>query len=204
MARPPSRDPTRAQFWDERYQAGFIPWDAGSVPHALIDFVGRRAPGPRVLVPGCGSAYEAGWLDAQGFRVTAIDISTGALERARTLLGAALAERVLRQADFFEIDAEFDWIYERALLAALPPARWAAYADNACRLLAPAGLLAGFFFIDDAVDEARRGPPFAVRRQELVTLFDQRFDRVEDVAIPREQSIDVFAGRERWMLWRLR
>ena len=199
-----ARDPTQAEFWDQRYQAGFTPWDAGAVPPALIDFAQRSAPGPRVLVPGCGSAYEAGWLDARGFNVTAIDISASAVERARALLGAAVAERVLQQADFFEVAGSFNWIYERAMLAALPPARWAAYASNVHRLLLPAGLLAGFFFVDEGINEPRRGPPFAAGERELADLFDGAFERVEDVAVPPEQSIDVFAGRERWMVWRRR
>lgn len=204
MARFTARDPTQAEFWDQRYRAGFIPWDAGAVPRALIEFVEQRTPGCRVLVPGCGSAYEAAWLDAHGFQVLAIDIAASAVERARILMGVELAERVLRQADFFAVDAEFDWIYERALLAALPPARWDAYAANAWRLLPPNGMLAGLFFIDDAVIEPRHGPPFAARSQELARLFDQRFDRVDDVVIPPEQSIDVFAGREHWMVWQRR
>jgi SAM-dependent methyltransferase len=196
------RDPNRAEFWDERYRAGFMPWDARGVPAALVEFVARRAPGRRVLVPGCGSAYEAGWLDAQGFDVAAIDISAAALDRARSVLGNDIAGRVVHQADFFAYDAVFDWIYERALLAALPPARWPAYVSSASRLLAPRGLVAGFFFVDDAVAEPRRGPPFAARGDELVALFEPSFARVEHVPVPPEQSIDVFAGHEYWMVWR--
>ena len=153
-----ARDPTQAGFWDERYRAGFMPWDAHGVPAALVDFVERRRPGRRVLVPGCGSAYEAGWLDERGLDVTAIDIAASALERARLVLGAEVATRVLRQADFFDLDDAFDWIYERALLAALPPVRWPEYVESAQRLLAQGGLVAGFFFIDDAVTEPRERP----------------------------------------------
>jgi SAM-dependent methyltransferase len=199
-----ARDPNQPEFWDERYRAGFMPWDARGVPAALAEFVERHPPGKRVLVPGCGSAYEAGWLDARGFAVIAIDISEAALERARSLLGAEVADRVLRQADFFVLDATFDWIYERALLAALPPARWPAYAAAARRLVAPGALIAGLFFVDDAVGEPRRGPPFAARGGELDALFGEAFELVERRAIPADQSIDVFAGREQWLVWRRR
>lgn len=198
------RDPNQAEFWDERYRAGFMPWDAQGVPAALVDFVARCAPGKRVLVPGCGSAYEAGWLDARGFDVVAVDISEAALDCARSVLGAEAADRVLRRADFFALDGVFDWIYERALLAALPPARWPAYAAAAHRLVETGGLVAGFFFVDDAVAEPRRGPPFAARGGELDALFAEGFEPIERRAIPADQSIDVFAGREQWIVWRRR
>ena len=196
-----TRDAATPAFWDERYRAGFTPWDAHGVPPALTRFLETSRPGRRVLVPGCGSAYEAGCLHDRGFDVTAIDVAPEALTRARLVLGDEVADRVLRQADFFALDAEFDWIYERALLCALPLRLWPDYAAAARRLLRPAGLLAGFFFIDDAAAEPRRGPPFAAHRAEIDGLFTARFERVADDAVPAEQSLPVFARRERWMVW---
>jgi SAM-dependent methyltransferase len=199
-----TRDPARAEFWDERYSADFTPWDARGVPPTLAEYVARSAPGKRVLVPGCGSAYEAGFLHERGYAVTAIDISPVALERARAVLGEAVAAQVLRRADFFTLPGPFDWIYERALLCALPPALWPQYATAAAHLLEPGGELAGFFFIDDAASEPRRGPPFAARRAEIDELFDKSFVRVEQRAIEPGQSIPVFAGHEHWIVWQCR
>lgn len=197
-----TRDPARAEFWDERYGAEFTPWDAQGVPAALGDYIERVQPGPRVLVPGCGSAYEAGFLHQHGFAVTAVDIAPLALERARRILGDAVADKVLQQADFFALEGPFDWIYERALLCALPPALWPRYAETAARLLAPGGQLAGFFFIDDAASDSRRGPPFPARRAEIDALFEEGFERVEAHAVEPTESIPVFAGREHWIVWR--
>jgi SAM-dependent methyltransferase len=197
-----TRDPARAEFWDERYGAEFTPWDAQGVPRALVDFIERVPLGPRVLVPGCGSAYEAGFLHQRGFAVSAIDIAPLALERARRILGDAVADKVLRQADFFTLEGPFDWIYERALLCALPPLMWPRYVEAATRLLAPGGLLAGFFFIDEAAADPRRGPPFPARRAEIDSLFAAGFERVEARAVDPAQSIPVFAGREHWIVRR--
>jgi SAM-dependent methyltransferase len=199
-----TRDPSRAEFWDERYGADFMPWDAQGVPAALIDYVERARPAPRVLVPGCGSAYEAGFLYRRGFEVTAIDISPRAIERARGVLGAEVADRVLRQADFFTLAGPFDWIYERALLCALPPSMWSQYAAAAERLLAPGGRIAGFFFIDDAVPDPRRGPPFASRAAEIDAVFAAGFSRGEQRPVEPGQSIAVFAGHEHWIVWQRR
>jgi SAM-dependent methyltransferase len=202
-----TRDAAAPEFWDERFAAGYTPWDARGVPPALARFVAREkaALGPRVLIPGCGSAYEAAALDAAGFAVTAIDYSPQALARARAVLPATVAARVLRQADFFAFDTEpFDWIYERAFLPALPPRMWADWARRLAQLTVAGGALAGFFVVDPAVAEPRRGPPFAVTSGELLQLLAEPFAPVDDMAIEAHESIAAFAGRERWMLWRRR
>lgn len=201
-----NRDPASPEFWDERFRAGFTPWDQGGVPLALREFVAHAAPrSTRVLIPGCGSAYEAGWLDAQGFVVTAIDYAPAAIERARAVLPAEVAARTLRQADFFAFDAApFDWIYERAFLPALPPSLWPRWAARLPELLRAEGELAGLFFVDESLPAQRRGPPFATTRAELDGLLGPSFECLEDVAVAPADSLPVFAGRERWMRWRRR
>ena len=39
-----------------------IAWDAVKVPAALRDYEPAIARGPRILIPGCGSGYEAAYL----------------------------------------------------------------------------------------------------------------------------------------------
>ena len=202
----PTRDPAQPAFWDERFAAGCTPWDARGVPPAFARFVAEHgaALGRRVLVPGCGSAYEAALLDAAGFEVLAIDYAAAALARARAVLAADVAARVLRQADFFTFDAApFDWIYERAFLPALPPALWPRWATRVRELLVTDGVLAGFFFLDETAAEPRRGPPFAAARAELDALL-RGFRCEQHLAVASDESLPVFAGRERWMIWRRR
>src|SRR5512137_277611 len=95
-----TRDPAQAAFWDERFAAGFTPWDARGVPPAFERWLDADGAGARVLIPGCGAAYEVAALVARGCDVLAIDYSATAVERAREVLGPALAARVV-QADFF-------------------------------------------------------------------------------------------------------
>lgn len=192
-----TRDPNTAAFWDERFRQGFTPWDQAGVPAAFSAFAGRTAPRP-VLIPGCGSAHEAAWLAQAGWTVQAIDFSADAVASARKLLGPRAA--LVEQADFFTYRPRFvaGWIYERAFLCALPPARRADYAARMAELLAPGGVLAGFFFFADSP----KGPPFGISRAELDALLGPSFELVEDE--PVTDSIPVFAGRERWMTWRRR
>lgn len=198
LRRGPRLDPGEAGFWDARYRESFMPWDAGRSPSAVTRFLaGERAP-LRVLIPGCGSAYEARDFAARGHDVLAIDFSALALDRARAVLGDWT--RVLRQADFFadDLGPPFDLVYERAFLCALPRALWARWATRVAALVRPGGRLAGFFFFGD--DE--RGPPFGLGSGEAERLLSPAFDRIADA--PVTDSIPVFAGRERWQVWRRR
>jgi len=167
------------------------------VPSAFKAFVERHAPMP-VLIPGCGSAYEAGWLAEKGWPVRAIDFSQGAVETARAQLGGHAG--LVEEADFFTYRPPFEpgWIYERAFLCALPPARRADWLVRMAELLPAGGLLAGFFFIG----ATPKGPPFGIERTELGALLSTHFELLEDE--PVGDSIAVFAGRERWLTWRRR
>ncbi|REE20367.1 thiopurine S-methyltransferase [Paraburkholderia sp. BL27I4N3] len=193
-----SRDPNSPEFWDERFERGFMPWDQAGVPSAFESFAARH-PGAAVLIPGCGSAYEAVWLAGHGYPVRAIDFSPAAVAAAHEQLGAQHAHLV-EQADFFTYKPPFApaWIYERAFFCALPLARRIDYARRMAELLPAGGLLAGFFFIG----ATPKGPPFGIERAELDALLTPHFELIEDEAV--HDSIAVFAGRERWLTWRRR
>jgi len=188
------RDPGLPAFWDERFERQFTPWDQGGVPQALRDFAAASAP-LVTLIPGCGSAYELAWLAEQGWDATAIDFSPAAVAQGKAVAGAH-ASRVV-EADFFAWQAAqpLQLVYERAFLCAMPRAMWPQVAARWAQLLAPGGLLAGYFFFD----EAPKGPPFGISRVQLEELLGADFTCIADEAV--SGSIPVFAGKERWMVW---
>ena len=193
-----SRDPTAPGFWTESFEHGFLPWDSGGVPSRLLQFVTEAGRTYVTLIPGCGTGYEVACLSEAGWDVTAIDFSGAAVEAARKVLGP-WAGRVV-QADFFEFvpAVPVELIYERAFFCALPPRMRPAIVARWSQLLAPGGLLAGFFFFD----EVPKGPPFGISPAELDALLSPFFERIadEDVA----DSLPVFAGKERWQVWQRR
>ena len=193
----PKRDPAEAGFWDLRYQADFIPWDAGRAPSNLRDFV-AAAPAPRsVLVPGCGSGWDVRLLAEAGWEVLGLDFSAAAVATAHLVLGPHGGR--IREGDVFALipEAPFDVVYERAFLCALPRRMWTAWAGRMGELVRPGGELAGFFFFGDA----ERGPPFPLATQAMLDgLLDRAFELEEDAMVT--DSIEVFAGRERWQRWR--
>jgi SAM-dependent methyltransferase len=166
------QDPAGAAFWEQRYREQFMPWDAGRVPDLTQTFIATLAPDSRVLIPGCGSAYEARAFAEAGHEVIAVDFSAAALDAARGVLGEWA--QCLRLGDFFTMDfgGPFDVVYERAFLCALPRRAWPDYAPRVAELLRPG---------------------------ELEALLDDAFERSVDVAVT--DSIPVFQGKERWQVW---
>ena len=193
-----TQDSSKPEFWENRYRDHVMPWDAGKVPAALREYARNLSPETRILIPGCGSAYEAAYLSDKGFDVLAIDFSPAAVEIAHKNLGHF--GNIVRLADFFSFNfgQPFDVIYERAFLCALPRKMWGGYSDRCAELLQPNGVIAGFFFFADTP----KGPPFGIGPAELNALLKPHFERIDDQ--PVADSIDVFAGKERWQVWRRR
>lgn len=69
-----------AEYWDERYQSRQQLF-SGNPNGVLVDEVSGLTPG-RALDIGCGEGGDALWLARRGWRVTAVDISRIALDRA--------------------------------------------------------------------------------------------------------------------------
>ncbi|HEY8607187.1 MAG TPA: methyltransferase [Noviherbaspirillum sp.] len=191
-----SRDPSQPQFWSDRFERKFTPWDRGGVPEAFRTFVAGAARPCATLIPGCGAGHEVALLAAAGWDVTAIDFSPAAVAAARQALGP-LADRV-QLADFFSFAPSTppDLIYEQAFLCALPRDRWPAIVERWAHLLTPGGLLAGYFYFDNA----EKGPPFGADPGQLRRMLAPHFAQVEDHAVT--DSIPIFAGKERWQVWR--
>ena len=205
--KPDHQRPEHPDFWCKRFGEGTTPWDAGKVPDAIAAFVARQPAPIDTLIPGCGSAWEAVHLAEAGWPVTALDFSPAAVARAREVLAASLAREHLQAdavdlvcADFFTFTTArpYRLIYERAFLCALPRKLWADWGRRVAELLPPGGRLAGFFFLCDQP----KGPPFGIQPDELDALLTPNFVRIEDTAV--DDSIPVFAGRERWQVWERR
>ncbi|WP_144792994.1 bifunctional 2-polyprenyl-6-hydroxyphenol methylase/3-demethylubiquinol 3-O-methyltransferase UbiG [Kocuria palustris] len=79
-----------AEAWDAIYSPSERRW-SGQPNQALVDEVSGMAPGTALDV-GCGEGADAVWLAQQGWRVSGLDVSGVALERARAAAESAGAE----------------------------------------------------------------------------------------------------------------
>ncbi len=68
------------EYWNEKYRSGGRIWSGRPNRH-LVSEVEGLTPG-RALEIGAGEGADALWLAARGWRVTAVDISSVALDRA--------------------------------------------------------------------------------------------------------------------------
>ena len=192
----PNSDP---EFFNIRYATGRIPWDYGGVPNSLKLFIDQHAGPGRVLIPGCGSGYEIAAFSSGGWDVIGIDFSTVGVARARRLLGP-LADKVY-EGDFFTYPLPnrcFDIIYERTFLCTLLPDARSYYARRIDTLIAPSGILCGFFFLGPEEEP----PPYPISQGQLDELLGGSFEKVEDNAV--EDSLPLYAAKERWQIWRHR
>jgi len=168
--------PTK-EFWEQRFAGGNTPWDRGEANPQLGAWLAAGALTPcRILIPGCGSGYEAALLAQSGFEVTALDYAPIAIERTRKLLEARRLKATLVEADAlaWRPDRPFDAIYEQTCLCALYPDHWRAYADQLHRWLKPGGqLLALFvqFLRAEAAHGEIQGPPYHCDITAMRALF---------------------------------
>lgn len=193
-----AQDSSRPDFWESRYQGQVTPWDAGTVPAQIAAYARTLGAGTRVLIPGCGSGYEVAAFADAGLDVVALDFSEAAIERARAAVPRHADRFQLADVFAFDPGTGFDLVYERAFLCALPRRLWDACAERYATFVRPGRCLAGYWFFDDN----DRGPPFGITRPRMDELFGGAFECVEDAPVP--DSIPVFAGKERWQVWRRR
>lgn len=183
------------EFWEDRYRANRTPWDLGGVPSALEEFLTVQ-PAGRVLVPGCGSGWEIRAFEKHGWEVAAIDLAPAAVERSRAIANNPSTR--IHLGDFFLHDlgaATFSLIYERTFLCSLPPELWPAYLRRITDLLAPQGLLAGYFLYGSEEEP----PPFPIPEPPEACFLNAEFRLAEDRPSPDALPL-IFQG-ERWQTW---
>ncbi|WP_321284174.1 methyltransferase domain-containing protein [uncultured Vibrio sp.] len=189
------------QFWDDLFTKGTMPWDRNQTPKELKHYLNRAsAASQSVFIPGCGAAYEVSHFVEHGHDVIAMDYSAEAVNLAKSKLGQHQDKVVLGDVFNEALSQTFDVIYERAFLAALPRGKWEDYFAMIDRLLTCGGLLVGYFVIDD--EYRSRFPPFCLRSGELAERLESSFNLIE--SSPVTDSVDVFKGKEHWMVWQKR
>ncbi|RIJ41486.1 methyltransferase domain-containing protein [Pontibacter oryzae] len=183
-----------AEYWQQRYQQNQTGWDVGSITPPLREYFDQLENRDlRILIPGCGNAYEAEYLFNQGFtNVYVADVAEAPLQNLAGRVPGFPKDHLLRQ-DFFSLSGHFDLIMEQTFFCALEPSLRPAYAKKCHELLQPKGKLMGLLF---DTTFAKAGPPFGGNRDEYRTYFAPYFDFIHlDTAtnsIPPRQGSELF------------
>jgi 2-polyprenyl-3-methyl-5-hydroxy-6-metoxy-1,4-benzoquinol methylase len=92
--------PSRQALWDQRHAAQ-DPIESTEPDPTLFDEIGSLRPG-RALDLGAGDGRNAIWLAEHGWKVTAVDFSQVALDRARSRAAASGVEVEWQLADLLD------------------------------------------------------------------------------------------------------
>ena len=163
-----------ADYWNTRYQQKQTGWDIGYVSTPIKEYIDQlKNKNLRVLIPGCGNAYEAKYLLDNGFtNITIVDISPLLTDTVSKSFTTAEHQRIqILTDDFFELKGEYDLIIEQTFFCAIDPSLRKEYVHHAAGLLAAKGKLVGLLF-NRQFDNS---PPFGGDENEYRQLFSSLF-----------------------------
>lgn len=178
-------------FWSKRYQEGTTGWDLGQVSPPIKEYFDNfQNKDVRILIPGCGHAYEAEYLFRIGFNnVSIIDLVEEPLQVFSKRIPDFPSNQIIH-GDFFELTGSYDFIVEQTMFCAINPELREEYAKKIYELLSTNGKLVGLLF--DKHFEG--GPPFGGSRVEYMELFSKYFSNVK--ITPCKNSIAPRLGSE--------
>lgn len=161
------------EYWNQKYINAKTGWDIGYVSTPLKEYIDQlNNKELKILIPGCGNAYEAEYLVSKGFKnVFLIDWSETALDNFKKR-AHEIPDSHLFCEDFFKHEEKYDLIIEQTFFCSLDPAERANYAKKMHGLLNNKGKLAGLLFNDRLNDDV---PPFGGSMEEYVKFFEPYF-----------------------------
>ena len=179
-------------FWNQRWKNQQTGWDIGYASTPIVTFM-EKYPNKdaRILIPGCGNAYEAAYLLENGFtNLTLIDIAPIAIQNVKEKFKNNPQINIVH-GDFFEHKGEYDLLIEQTFFCALEPKLRSEYVKQASSLLADGGEIMGLLF---GKEFENQGPPFGGSIDEYNLLFDKLF--VIEIMEPCYNSIAPREGSE--------
>lgn len=167
------REELNAEYWDSRYVEKTFGWDIGYPSPALIEFASQFDVDTKILIPGCGHAYEGQWLWENGYtNVHLLDFSSTAKERFLERV-PSFPEEQFFVGDFFEHNETYELVLEQTFYCALQPELRDLYVRKMRELLAEGGALGGLLFTFPLTES---GPPFGGSMEEYERRFSPYFE----------------------------
>lgn len=166
-------NPLDQSYWNDRWQKNETGWDTGQASPAITDYMAQYCDkNAAILIPGCGNAYEAEFLIAEGFtNITLIDIAPKAVEALKEKFANKPQINVLCE-DFFNHQGSYDIIIEQTFFCAIPLNRRNEYSKKTASLLNPNGKITGVLF-DKQFNHPF--PPFGGCPCEYKPIFEPHF-----------------------------
>ena len=182
------------EWFDRLYAEGVdgtteMPWNRVG-PHPRleewVDSRSLRGEGRRGVVVGAGLGADAEFLARRGFATAAFDVSPTAVAIARDRHPATTVD--YRVADLLALPEEwrrrFDLVVEIFTLQALPDPPRQAAARSVVSLVGDGGTLLVVAFRYDGSSAADHGPPFPLKRADLLGLAEGGLEPVTLEELP--------------------
>ena len=183
----------KCEDWQRHYEENDLGWDLGQVAPPFVKlWQEEKLPLGKVLVPGCGRGHEVVFLAENGFDVTAIDFSSGAVTYLKNALKKRNLEGRILHQDFFSLDESHEGVYdlvlEQTFFCAISPKQRRDYVLNVSRILKPGGMLVGLFYHTDE----QGGPPYNTTREDIEMHFSKKFEiqELDKTSLSTEQRKD--------------
>ena len=164
-------------FWEDAYKTR-PPWDIGRPQPAFVELVqaGELNQG-RVLDVGCGTGENALYLAERGFSVIGVDLSTRAIDAAKTKGSERKLKVDFRLANALSLDfknAYFDNAIDSGLFHTFNDNDRAVFALEIARVLKTDGKYFMLCFSDK--EPTNWGGPRRVTREEIEATFSPLFN----------------------------
>lgn len=161
-------------FWNYKYQNNDIKWDLKSPSRPLKEYIDQlENKDIKILIPGCGNAYEAEYLLEKGFKnIVLVDISKVVTQQLKQKFKNNNYIQILQQ-DFFTLKGQFDLILEQTFFCALNPNLRKSYVHQMYHLLSINGKLIGLLFNHNFNN---LNPPYGGNKDEYENYFKHYFN----------------------------
>ncbi|MGE4131988.1 MAG: methyltransferase domain-containing protein, partial [Bdellovibrionales bacterium] len=162
-------------FWSQKYIENETRFDLGKESPVLPEVLPQlKLARSRVLVIGSGPGHDAAFLAKAGHRVTAVDFSSEAIDRAKVRY-QGIEDLSFHQGDAFDLPSDwtgqFDLVFEHTCYCAIRPERRNDLVKVWRRVLQPQGHLLGVFFVMEKLS----GPPWGGSEWELRARLKSHF-----------------------------
>ena len=183
-------------FWNDKYVKSKTGWDVGEITTPLKEYFDQlNNKKNKILIPGCGNAYEAGYLFKNKFHSTfVLDYSKHALNNFSKRVPDFPKKQLLKN-DFFDAQGKYNIIIEQTFFCAIDKNKRRDYFAKMYDLLKAHGKLIGLLF-DHNLNEDH--PPFGGSKREYQKYFEPYFNiKVFETAY---NSINSRKGSELFMI----
>ena len=162
--------------WQRHYDDNDLGCDLGQVAPPFVKLLESNIiiPG-KTLVPGCGRGHEVIYLAENGFSVTAVDYSLGAVDYLRQAAQQRKLDCEILHIDFFDLNSSYDGVFdlliEQTFFCAISPDQRNLYVATVARILRKGGIFVGLFY--NTGQEG--GPPFNTTQEDIIKHFSELF-----------------------------